>query len=66
MRKSSGIVQKLDIGAPGALFGRISGTLHRIRQIRETWNLSVWGVRASRERVETTTELSNEPPHERS
>jgi hypothetical protein len=57
MRKTSGIVQKLDIGAPGALFGRLSGTLHRIQQTRE---------KASRERVETTTELADETPHDRS
>jgi hypothetical protein len=65
MRKSAGNVQKLDIPIPSTLLGRISGTLRRIQQTRETWTLSWWGIKASRERVETTTELASEASHER-
>jgi hypothetical protein len=66
MRKIDGDVKKLDMGIPATVFGRLSGTLHRIRQTRETWNLSFWGMKASREHVETTTEMANEVPHDRS
>jgi hypothetical protein len=66
MRRTGGNVKKLDIGIPAAVFGRLSGTLHRIRQTRETWNLSFWGMKASREHVETTTEMANEVLRDRS
>jgi hypothetical protein len=65
MRRIGGDVKKLDIDFPSAVFSRLSGTLRRIRQTRETWNLSFWGMKASREHVETTTEMADEVPHDR-
>jgi hypothetical protein len=51
-----GKVQQPDISKHGFLT-RLSGGLTRIVQTRETWKLRGWGFAASRERVETTTEM---------
>jgi hypothetical protein len=67
MRKSGSNVQKLDVSLP-ALFRWVPGTLQRIRQSRETWNLNIGilGLKASREHVETTAEMSDGALHDRS
>jgi hypothetical protein len=60
MQKSSKVVQKVDIGVPVNLLAHLARTLRRIRHSRETWMLSFYGVKISRERIETTTELERE------
>lgn len=66
MRRIGSDVKKLDTGVFIATLSRLSVNVHRIRQIRETWNFRFWGVRASREHVETTTELADEASSDRS
>jgi hypothetical protein len=60
MRKSGGVVQNLDVSIP-ANHGRfLSGALRTIKQVTETWKIRGWGITASRERVETTLEATDE------
>jgi hypothetical protein len=58
-------VQQLDATVPLRFVGRLSGTLRRIRQVRETWKLSGWGFKASRERIETDSEMAEADRNDR-
>jgi hypothetical protein len=58
-------VQKLDANVALGLVGRSSGTLRRIRQVRETWKVSGWGLKASRERIETNSETAEPDRNDR-
>jgi len=60
MRKSGSVAQKLHARVPAGLRGLLPGTLRRIKQVSETWKIRFWGITASRERVETTSEAADE------
>ncbi|HMA73303.1 MAG TPA: hypothetical protein VKP67_17735 [Xanthobacteraceae bacterium] len=58
-------VQKLDVNVALGFVGRLSGTLRRIKQVRETWKVSGWGFKASRERVEIDSEIAEADRNDR-
>ena len=58
-------VQRLDTAVPVGFVGRLSGTLRRIRQVRETWKISGWGFKASRERVEIDSAIAEADSNDR-
>jgi hypothetical protein len=66
MHRSRGNVQKLDMEIPQGFASRMTGAIHRIKQTREIWGFVMWGLlKATRERVETTTEFTDEARHDR-